>query len=376
MVKLFYFFLDSESRRAVLQGKLNCPGANYMLYGADQLHQHGFAVQHNLEESAPPGRWVLRIAWLVDRTLRLLGASSGDFQTVLKEWRRCRQTDIVVSTVDNVGVPLVYLNYIGLLRRPLLYISIGLPERIASLKRPWLRAFYRALYRRVPRIATYGWEEAVRLREWLGLPPDSERVVFIPFGVDPLAFSPDPGTPLTTDVLSVGADMQRDFQLLLAVAAQQSSRSFRIITSPRHAKTFGTIPANVTVLTDVPFSEIRSHLAESRVVVLPCHDNTYSSGTTTLLQAMAMGKAVVVTATGATRKGYKLEDNVNCRLVAPGSRDELDSTIRELLDDSVSRQRIGEAAHRTVGSHLTWALYAHRMAAIISATHQSYRAQT
>lgn len=366
MLNVFYYYLDSETRRRVVAGKLNCPGANYMLYGADQLPAPEFKIQHNLETVTPPARMLVRLAWLADLTLKTLGGSSGDFQTVLKERRRCRQADIIVSTVDNVGVPLAYLNYFGLLGRPLLYISIGLPERIAAMKSPLLRVFYRTLYRRIPRFVTYGWEEAVRLREWLGLPPDSDRVVFVPFGVDPQAFSPDPAAPMITDVLSIGADMQRDFHLLLAVASQQPAVSFRIITSPRHAATFGTLPQNVNVLTNVPFPEIRAHLAGARLVVLPCHDNTYSSGTTTLLQAMAMGKAAVVTRTGAIRRGYNLENHVNCRLVTPGSQDELGAAIQDLIKDPCGRQGVGEAARHTIQSHLTWEHYVQRLATVIS----------
>ena len=366
MLKVFYFYLDSTLRRKVARGEVKTPGINYMMYGSDLLSRQEFLIHHNLEDEVAPSPWASRFAWLVDKAIKAMGGSSGDFQTVFREWRRCRQSDIVVSTVDNVGVPLVYLNFFGLLRRPLLYISIGLPERITSIKCNVMRTFYRTLFRRVPRFVTYGWAEAIQLREWLGLPPDSDRVVFMPFGVDSVAFSPDPSAQLVTDVLSIGADMQRDFHLLLAVAARQPSVSFQIITSTRHADTFGVIPPNVRVLTNVPFSEIRTHLASARLVVFPCHENTYSSGTTTLLQAMAMAKPVVVTQNGAIRQGYRLENNTNCRLVAPGSQDELSSAIHTLLNEPSSQQRLGAAALQTVESHLTWAHYVQRLTDVIT----------
>lgn len=369
MIKAFYFFLDSEIRRSAVKGILDCPGADYMLYGANRLSEHGIEVRHNLEASTPqPSRWDSRFAWLADRLIRLIGGSSGDFQTVLKERWRWRDADIIVSTVDNVGVPLAWLNALGMLHRPLLYVSIGLPERIAAIKSPLTRALYRRLYRSVPRFVTYGWEEAFELRKWLGLPADSERVVFVPFGADPQAFRPMPEVPETTDVLSVGGDMQRDFHLLLETATRLPGRSFRIITSSRHAATFGTVPPNVTILTNVPFPEISRHLAAARVIALPCRENTYSSGTTTLLQAMAIAKAVVVSRTGAILNGYHLEDTANCRLVPPGSQQALANSIQELLDDASLRSRIGTAARQTVEMHLTWNRYVSSMAAVIKQT--------
>jgi len=366
---IFYFFLNSEMRRTVVRGTLKCPGANYVLYGADQLPAQDFEVHHNMEETPASSLWVSRVAWLSDQAIRMMGGSGGDFQTVLQERRRCRQADIVVSTVDNVGVPLAYLNFFGLLRRPLLYISIGLPERIASIKSPMTRAFYRLLFRRIPRFTAYGWDEALWIRNWLGLPPESDRVVtFIPFGVDHLAFAPMPEARPESYILSAGADTQRDFQLLLQVAKLHPGVSFRVITSPHHAATFTDVPPHVQVLTHVPFAEFRNHLAGARLIVLPCHENTYSGGTTTLLQAMAMAKPVVVSQTGAIRDGYQLENNVNCRLVTPGSLAELDQAVQELCANPAACRAMGTAARKTVERHLTWDHYVQRLTTILLTT--------
>ena len=73
----------------------------------------------------------------------------------------------------------------------------------------------------------------------------------------------------------------------------------------------GKMPSNINIVCDVPFSEIRALFAGARVVVLPVKENTYSGATTTLLQAMAMGKPIVASRVGATREGYGLRDGEN-----------------------------------------------------------------
>ena len=62
----------------------------------------------------------------------------------------------------------------------------------------------------------------------------------------------------------------------------------------------------------------RTALPDARVVALPVRDNAYSGATTTLLQAMALAKPVVVSRTAAIADGYWLEDGTNVRLVPPG----------------------------------------------------------
>ena len=102
-------------------------------------------------------------------------------------------------------------------------------------------------------------------------------------------------------------------------------------------------------------ARVRECLLGARVVALPVRENTYSGATTTLLQAMACGKPVVVTRTAAIARGYHLEDGVNCRLVAPGDLAALEQAVTGVLDDPRSRPASACRARETVERHLTWA---------------------
>ena len=123
----------------------------------------------------------------------------------------------------------------------------------------------------------------------------------------------------------------------------------------------GLTPPNVTVDVDVPFGRIRERLLRARVVALPVRENTYSGATTTLLQAMACGKPVVVTRTAAIARGYHLEDGANCRLVAPGDLAALEQAVTGVLDDPALAAGLGLQGRETVERHLTWARYANEM---------------
>ena len=59
--------------------------------------------------------------------------------------------------------------------------------------------------------------------------------------------------------------------------------------------------ATLAALAVDPGRRAEMSLARARIVVLPLKPNSYSGATTTLLQAMAMGKPLVVSAVGATR---------------------------------------------------------------------------
>ena len=128
---------------------------------------------------------------------------------------------------------------------------------------------------------------------------------------------------------------------------------FRIVTTHDRARALGGAAANVAVETDLPFDEMRNRLERARVVALPVLDNSYSGATTVLLQAMALGKPVVVTRTKAIASGYGLVDGENCRLVEPGDAAAFQRALGEVLRDEWHARALGARARATVEAELT-----------------------
>jgi glycosyltransferase involved in cell wall biosynthesis len=124
----------------------------------------------------------------------------------------------------------------------------------------------------------------------------------------------------------------------------------------------------VALETDISLAQVRDRLAAARVVVLPVRDNSYSGGTTTLLQAMAMAKPVVVSRTDAIAEGYELEDRVNCRLVEPGDADELERAVLETVTGAAAAVSLGLRARETVERSLSWERYTNALWRILSAS--------
>ena len=350
----FFLYRDSALRRRALTSPFGA-GERYSLYGLDEVAASGVGVRHSLEPSFVPGGTMRTIARALDRAVRLAGGYSGDFASVLACRRELNRADVVFSTVDTVGIPLALLGRFGLVRPPVVYAAIGLPERLAQLRTAFARRLFRGAYRRLHTIVAYGWGEVEELRRWLG--DAGPRIEFVPFGVDTDYFRPDQAVQSEDDVVSVGADPRRDFALLVELARRLPDHSFRIVASADNGRSLGGRPANVALEVDVPFDRVRECLLGARVVVLPVRENSYSGATTTLLQAMACGKPVVVTHTAAIARGYELEDGSNCRLVPPGDLAALEAAVAGALDDTWLAAGLGLRARETVERHLSWARY-------------------
>jgi glycosyltransferase involved in cell wall biosynthesis len=351
--RVFVLYRDSALRREALESPPGSP-ARYSLYGLDELAASGVGVQHNLEPAFKAGAATRVAGSSLDRAVRVLGGYSGDFESVLACRAALKASDVVFSTVDTVGIPLVLLSRARLVRTPIVYAAIGLPERIEQLV-PRIQQRYAAAYRRLHALVAYGWSEVEALRAWLG--EGTPHIEFVPFGVDPDVFSPAPEATLETDVVSIGADPRRDYALLLALAERRPEWSFWVVASREQLTGLVSAPPNVTVELDVPFDVAQKRLISGRVVVLPVRDNSYSGATTTLLQAMARAKPVVVSRTAAIARGYHLEDGLNCRLVSPGDLAALEHAVSDLLGDRERASVVGLHARQTVERHLSWRRY-------------------
>ena len=354
MPTVFFAYRDAPDRRAALRtlGALD----RYRLFGLDEVRARGATVRHNLERPTP--LWARAVAALVNPALRLSGGYGGDFASSLASLRLANDADVVFATADSLGLPLLLLKRAGLLRSPVVYTPIGLPERLEYVRR---RRLYADALRSARTIVTYSRAEAEWLRRWIG--NDAPEIVFVPFGVDVDLFAPVESDP-QVDVVSVGADPRRDFRLLMKVAARHPELSFRIVTTQEHLQELGALPGNVSTETELALEAVRDRLRSARVVALPVRRNSYSGATTVLLQAMAVAKPVVVSHTDAVADGYALEDGVNCRLVEPGNADAFEQALLATLAEP---GRLGVEARDTVMQHFTWERYTAALWEILSA---------
>jgi len=365
MSSVFYLFRDAPHRRAALTLESGS-AARYSLYGMDELAVRGHSVRHNLERPAPSRASIVAGAAL-KRGLEVAGGYGGDFATVLASLRSLNRADVVFSTVDTVGIPLMLLARCRVVRAPFVYTAIGLPERLVQLRSRRMERLYAGALGAASAVLAYSDHEADVLRQWLRERGAEPRVEFVPFGVDVDALRPRDGASPEVDVVSVGADPHRDFELLLTVARELPETSFLVVTTGDRARTLGGRPANVSVETDLPFDEMRARLERARVVALPVRDNSYSGATTVLLQAMALAKPVVVTRTAAIATGYGLEDGDNVRLVPPADAATFGGAVAELLRDEAGARALGAGARATVESALTWDRYVDRLVDVLGA---------
>jgi glycosyltransferase involved in cell wall biosynthesis len=169
--------------------------------------------------------------------------------------------------------------------------------------------------------------------------PNPTRFAFVGSAVDTRYFLPAPDRPLGP-VIAIGDDVARDFDTFrLAVAALpvQAIAKTRMIQED-----FAKYP-NVRVISQRLSREAyRDLLASASVVVVPLRSAMHASGISTLLEAMALGKPIVVSDSPGIRD-YIVNES-NCLVVSCNDSIALRAAITRLIEGREFRTRLGNNA--------------------------------
>jgi glycosyltransferase involved in cell wall biosynthesis len=248
---------------------------------------------------------------------------------------RVRDYDVVLSDGEHVGIPLALA--LAQLRIDVRHVVIG-----HHLDTEAKRRVFRTLRpgRGIDAILVHSRNQLPLLHRTLSVPASSLHVV--PYGVDTSFWAPV-GAPEEDDlVVSVGRE-HRDYETLLA-ALPSTSRLIIADGSPfspnANRRDPEQWPAHVVRRAFDPVA-LRDLYDRAAVVVVPVIETTFPAGITTLVEAMSMGKAVIVTGTSGLAGVVSHDAAV---VVPPGDHIALTRALRELLADPQRRRALGERA--------------------------------
>ena len=356
--KLLYVFSRAsrqEQERLVATGE----SSRDLLYGYLDFERDSWQVEYicrNQDEWSISRRLWFALEWLIARFLRMGFA----LNIAVDHFRELRRADVIVSTADVVGLPIALFKYLRLVRTPVVYISQGLTDRVEALPeksflRQTVRKIYGAFFRSCERILVLGEGARKPLLDLFKLPP--EKVHVVPFGVDiafwsrqNLAAGQNLGGQARSGeyILSVGSDLARDYETLLRAA-----KDVRLKIVTRLSLSARLVGPMVDISSDYRDEELRALYQNSLFVVIPLHDVTQPSGQSATLQAMACGKAVILTRTRGLWEPSVMRHLHNCYLVEPGNVDDMTRAIAWLTEHPQEMEAIGRRARQTVEAHYT-----------------------
>ncbi len=295
---------------------------------------------------------------------RLEKRTAADLRQAIAALKERHRVSVYVSLSEKVGVPLAFLLPKARTERPAhVLIAHHLTsgnKRILQKRTGYLSRF--------DRIVALGTSQERYLAE-AGY--NVRYVTRVRHAVDTRFWTPreaESGGYL----LAVGRE-RRDYRTLaLALHDLPDLHCTVVASSPwsrQGAADTGGVPASMTYRKGLPYLELRDLYAGACLVVVPLETGTaYAAGATGCLEAMAMAKPTIVTATPGLID--YLTDDTGEPLVqtVPGSDSStLAASIRALLADAPERERLAIAGRRFVESGANVDDYVQKIAAVVRA---------
>ncbi|TET11794.1 glycosyltransferase [Candidatus Aerophobetes bacterium] len=184
------------------------------------------------------------------------------------------------------------------------------------------------------------------------LPSVWERCRFVPIGVDPTYFSPRK-IEEEDYVFCVGGHRglkSRDWPTLMkAFGTLNSKTELRVVGNEKLGRSElrgEKVPKDVRFYPLVPRQHLKNVLGASIFSVLPLPYHAHSQGQFSLLESMAVGKAVIVSKVPGIID--YVEDGKTAVLYEPYNAEDLKEKVEFLLNNPQEAKRIGREARRSV----------------------------
>ena len=289
--------------------------------------------------------------------VRMAQSAGKDAALAALGYDRRHEYDIIYSNGENVGIPLALLLKRHGNRRPG-HVLIG--HKVSTGKK---RLLLRSLQAQMDAIFLYATTQYDFARNELDI--SASRLHLIPFHADHHFYRPLPAAASSRLICSAGLEW-RDYPTLLQAVEGLDVEVRLAAASPwskhRNETEQRVLPPNVSARR-YEYNELRQLYADSRFIVVPLYENDFQAGITTILEGMAMGKAIVTTSTTGQKDAIRQGDNG--LYVAPGDVAGWRAAITRLLDNPEEAQRMGLQARRDIETSLSLEQWVARIAAVI-----------
>ena len=276
---------------------------------------------------------------------------------------------VIFTDGEQVGIPLaIFLKHFGgkETKRVAAHLMI---VHILSVRKKQIFFDYLGIQSHIDVFFVYSTWQKTFIEERWGVEP--ERVVWTPFMVDGDFFSPNaivedirpklninyPGLPL---ICAIGLEF-RDYPTLMEAVDGLDVQVVIAAGSPwskRDDTTDGyRVPDNVLVQRFSQF-ELRALYAASEFVVMPLYHVDFQAGVTAILEAMAMGKAVVCTSTPGQTDCITHDENGY--YVPPEDPQTLRIAINYLANNPDESKRMGQRGRDRIENEMSLKWYVRR----------------
>src|SRR3989344_4807762 len=268
--------------------------------------------------------------------------------------------NVIVATGDSAGLPILFLKYLKIINKPVIFMTAGLAGELKGKSNSWVGRFYKKILPLADVFTSYAQVEIDFFEKEMGI--KQGKIQYIPLGTDWHYFSQVSHFTRET-VSAVGAEPSRDYKTLFEAVENLPIR-VEVVCHPGNIKNL-QVPQNVKIHVDITISKVLAIYQSSKVVVIPCFERYRSSGQMVLLESASAALPIIASKIKGITSAFAFEDKKHLLYVNPQNPKDLKDKIVYLLNNPQVASKLGNKASMLVKNNYTTYHLAKRLANFI-----------
>ena len=340
------FYLYKTPRENIYKSWELKKGPDTILYGSNRLRELGYKVFFSdiSFSNLNPIKWLFYPVPVFFKIKSGIGFKLDQAITFLPIFNRY---DVIVSTIDSAGLPVLMLKKMNLISTPVVYISIDFAFRLEENSTKWPYSWYKNLLGEADLIVCYSKEEQEILSKY-------NNTHFIPIGTDIDYYKIKSAKSIRnkkTRILAFGRDNNRDYKTFIESIKDMNIDGI-IVASPDNLKNL-KIPRNTKVYFDLEAKKLKNLIISSDIVVIPVKNTKRASGQLSLLDALACKKPTIIADIPGLVNVYKLTSGKNCILYKAQDAKSLKASLEALTSGKNTMKNIAGGGYKTASQYST-----------------------
>lgn len=276
-------FIYPTKREKIYHDYLLGNAPSNLLYGLAELIKKGYKcdfVDAGYDQSKNPFYYIF---YPLERFFQKVYGSSFHLYHVLYKLKAIKDHDLVIVTSEACALPLLLLKRIGIIKKPVIFLSITGIYSFEKIKNVLLKKILKSLLAQANKIVCFSEDEVKKYKKSYGL-----KTYAVPFGIDSGFYLKN--YDLKADkqhILFISKNKNKDMELMSKLANLFPKEKFVIVINNQPVKSYW--PTNVKFKNNLDYQEIMKLYSSAKLSLIPLKNPQINAGQTVFLENMMMG---------------------------------------------------------------------------------------
>lgn len=354
--KILYVY--RTKRQPVLKNWQKGKGPDSLLFGANHLKKLGYKADF-FDTAYSPINIFHPLFYLFEHSIINVTKMGFKLDQAAFLYPKFSNYDVIIATGDSAGLPLLFLKYLKVINKPIIFMTAGLAGALKGKEETWVGKFYKRILGQANIFTAYSQVEIDFFEKEMGI---KNKIKYIPLATDYEYFSLKSKTEKKI-VCAVGTEAGRDYRTLFE-AINNLPIQVEVACHPDNIRGLKT-PSNVKVHLNIPVSQVRSLYQRSLMSVVPCKERYRSSGQMVVLESAAAGLPIVASKIHGLTTAFNFQDEKEIIYSAPNNSNSMRKSIEYLLKNKKLAITLGQNASKKAKKFYTTKIMAKRLAKYI-----------